>query len=143
MRDDHSAQRPDQKFIVVGPTGSLGAGGVELDHLLEQLPERLVAGFAIEVWRLRRRFERLPEESRMALRSIEDSIVRLNDILSIHEITLLSHDGQAYDSGLHLEVVEQATEAGKQRVVETVEPSVLWRGRVIRPGHVVLGPAED
>jgi hypothetical protein len=72
--------------------------------------------------------------------------------LNAMEIEIIDFAGRIYDSGLAPEVVEvrqdETLPNGHAVIEETIAPTVTWRGRVIKPGQIIvrrslLGPAES
>jgi molecular chaperone GrpE (heat shock protein) len=49
--------------------------------------------------------------------------------------------GRPYDSGMALKVVtfEPTPGLSKEEIKETVKPSVIWQGRLIQMGEVIVG----
>jgi hypothetical protein len=95
---------------------------------------------AVELWRLQRwafmsGFERERGTARHAAR-------KLGSFLTEKEFELRDLTGQPYDPGLAVEVIDTEHEtdspAGSPTIGEMIAPIVLWRGRVIRTGQVVV-----
>ena len=101
----------------------------------------LVGQLGVELWRLERRLQRVPEEYAAALAGVRDGVVRLKELLEDHGVEIRPHDGDLYTDGSLVQVVFVQPGGEPSRVVETVEPSVLWQGRMVRHGKVVVGPA--
>ena len=101
----------------------------------------LVGQLGVELWRLERRIQRVPEECAAALAGVRDGVVRLKELLEDHGVEIRPHDGDLYTDGSLVQVVFVQPGGEPSRVVETVEPSVLWQGRMVRHGKVVVGPA--
>lgn len=110
----------------------------DVDKLTRSESEELVGRLATEVWRLARRFERIPEAMRTEAKPIGDSVARLTDALGQYGVELQLHDGQVYNDGLRVEVLAGLEPTVRLVVAETVEPSVVWGGRIIRQGKVTL-----
>lgn len=132
-----SANRP---MVIVGP-GGIAIDKGDLEALLRTEAEELVRQLALEVWRARRRFGRMSADAQEAARPIGDSISRLEDTLTQHEVRFQVHDGEAYDSGLAFEVLEASGVEGSQLITDTVAPTVTWQGRLLSRAQVVVGPA--
>lgn len=115
----------------------------DLDDAMRTEAEGLVGRIAIEIWRLARRLERVPDGVRNELRPVADSATRLSDALAQYEVRLEMHDGQVYDDGLNVEVLSGLEPNVPLTVAETVEPTVVWKGRVVRRGKVILGKVES
>lgn len=129
-------------MVIVGPGGITIDKGA-LEDLMRTDAEALVRGLALEIWRARRRFGRLAPETQQASTSIGDAIGRMEDVLTQHEVRMQTHDGEVYDPGLALEVLEAHGSELRQVVTETVSPTVTWNGRVLARAQVVVGPAHE
>ena len=120
--------------------------GVPPSQVVPESPEPtacsdLVGQLGVELWRLERRIQRVPEEYAAALAGVRDGVVRLKELLEDHGVEIRPHDGDLYTDGSLVQVVFVQPGGEPSRVVETVEPSVLWQGRMVRHGKVVVGPA--
>jgi hypothetical protein len=106
--------------------------------------EPLAARVATETWRLRRRVQTaqgsMDEE---ALRTVLDSIARLEDVLLEHQIETREHDGERYDAGLQVEVLHMRDGATPPFILETIRPTVTMGGRILQHAQVVVGPKES
>ncbi len=112
----------------------------------EELPAKLdvplasLIELAIESWRLESWLGALPPE-RVApkLRHIAR---RLQKFLTEHELSALDLTGRRYEPGISVEVLEAVEDerlGEHERLIdEMVEPVVLWRGRVVKYGRVVV-----
>lgn len=120
-----------------------GRGLSNADHedKMRTEAEELIGRIATEVWRLARRFSRIAEGQEV--RPVGDSVARLHDTLRQYGVELQEHDGQAYDDGLRVEVLAGLEPDLRLIVAETIEPSIRWKGRVIRQGKVTLKRAEE
>lgn len=100
---------------------------------------------AIGLWRTQRRVDaqdegddsRLSRHVRLHLRTAWAGLAELG-------LTVRTHDGEPFDSGLALvaEAFQPHPGATREIVIETVSPTVLLAGRMIRPGKVVVGRPE-
>ena len=103
----------------------------------------LVGQLGVELWRLERRIQRVPVEHAAALVGIRDGVARLRELLEDHGVEIRPHDGDPYTDGSLVQVVFVQEGGEPSRVTETVEPSVLWQGRMVRHGKVGVGPATN
>lgn len=101
-----------------------------------------MADLAVECWRL----ERWLRESERPNPHAQLAARRLRKFLEERELSTLDFAGRRYEPGLAVEVLDVVKgvgeEAGAETVDETVAPVVLWRGRVVRHGQVVLRRVE-
>jgi hypothetical protein len=104
-------------------------------------PESLAAA-ATGLWRLRMRMmqkgtdQPLPE-MRRAFRHLQSTW----DALAGAGVEIQDHDGMPFDTGQTLSVLAFQPGAGldRERVIETVRPTVYLRGRCIQIGEVIVG----
>lgn len=108
-----------------------------------RLTDALVADLVLEHWRLGRRVSRMgadfPEE---ALAPLRDSLRRFADVLDEHGVEIRPHDGERYVEGAQFEVIHVRDDGEERWVVETVRPTVLLAGRILRHGQVIVGQLE-
>lgn len=116
----------------------------------EELPAQLdvplasLVELAIESWRLEHWIAAMPpEKSASKVRHIAR---RLQKFLSERELSALDLTGQKYEPGMAVEVLEvfadERLRADEKLIAEMVAPIVLWRGRVVRHGQVVVRQAD-
>jgi hypothetical protein len=130
----------DKRMLIVGP-GGLTFDRSELEELMRTRAEDLVRDVAIEVWRMRRRFDRLSLEAKGVAGTMDDSLTQVEDVLMQHDVRYTVHDGEVYDAGLAVEVLEAQGDRDQPQIVkETVRPGVTWQGRALcRAQVIVLG----
>lgn len=119
------------------------------DELSDELPGKLdvpldsLIELAIESWRLEHWLAGLPPEK--VASKLRHIARRLQKFLTERELAALDLTGQKYEPGMAVEVLEVVPDenprAGEKLIVETVAPIVMWRGRVVRHGQVVVGQA--
>jgi hypothetical protein len=111
----------------------------ELPQTLE-VPLSSLVELAVEWWRLDRwangpRADGEAAHARHVAR-------RLGKFLDERGLSVLDLTGRPHDDGLAAEVLDVIHDAGLPRgsalVDETVSPLVLWRGAVVRHGHVII-----
>ena len=141
--DRKGADPAKGQMIIVGPGGTTLDKG-ELEELMRTEAEALIRELAVEVWRMRRRFDRLPRRTQEEARTAGDSIGRLEDLLTQHDVRFTVHDGESYDPGLGVEVLEAQSDVagGPPVIIETVRPTITWQGRVLCRAQVVVGGRE-
>ena len=103
----------------------------------------LISSLAIELWRLEKRIDKAKNTINT---SITDQFQRIKDILGKQEIEICEHTNADYDDGmsikmLHVEEVDNLP-AGKMKIIETVKPSIYYRGKVISHGEVIVGKSK-
>ena len=96
---------------------------------------------AIEVWRMEQRVAKsssnLPEQQ---LKGLENSIQKLRRYLSKYDIEIVDYKNQKYNDGLNLDIlsVEKDPSLHEPVIKETVEPTVLCKGQVVRKSKIIL-----
>ena len=105
---------------------------------------------ATEWWRTSRRLLRLaaeaaPERIERERSQFTYASRRIAAALAVLDVRLVEHDGQPYAPTLPAEPVNPEdfdTDEGLS-VLDTVEPTILRSGRILRRGKVVLRQAKD
>ena len=105
-------------------------------------PVEMLAEVATGLWRLRQRMVepdsgRPLEEMRRAFRHLES----VWDALAAAGVEIQDHTGTPFHTGLALDVLAFQPTAGveRERVIETIKPSVYFKGRAIQMGQVIVG----
>lgn len=111
-----------------------------------QLSIELISSLAIEMWRLDKRIENANNTQSLDS-SIIDQMQRIRDIFRKQEIEIREHTGADYNDGmsikaLHFEEVDNIP-AGKMKVLETVKPSIYFKGKIISHGEVLVGKSKE
>ena len=104
------------------------------------MPLASLIELAIEGWRLDSWLAAgPPEQAASKLRHIAR---RLQKFLRERELSALDLTGKHYEPGMSVEVIEALEDvqlgAHERLIDEMVEPVILWRGRVVRYGRVVV-----
>jgi len=82
------------------------------------------------------------EEMKRVYRHVEGILESLREM----KIEIKDHTGDAFDYGLPLKVVTTQPTAGitKEKVIETIKPTVYWHNQIIQMGEVVIAtPAQS
>lgn len=106
---------------------------------------RFLAEAATGLWRLRQRMlepgtDRPQESMRRAFRHLQSAW----DVLEQAGLEVLDHTGMAFDAGLSLRVLAYQPVAGAARetVIETIKPTIYFRGASLQMGEVIVGTPE-
>ncbi len=97
--------------------------------------------FAIEIWRLEQKINKvlpsLPENQR---KNFENSFQKLKRYLEKNDVEFIDYFNKKYGDGLNLEIlsVEKDPKVNESKIKETIEPTILYRGQVVRRGKVIL-----
>lgn len=96
---------------------------------------------ALEIWRMDQRLMKiantLPENHRKGL---ENSILKLRKYISNYDIEIVDYTNQKFNDGLNLDVlsVEKDPAVATPTVKETVEPTILIKGQVVKKAKIIL-----
>ena len=96
---------------------------------------------AVEVWRMEQRVAKsalsLPENQ---LKGLENSIQKLKRYLEKYDIQIVDYKDTKYNDGLNLDIlsVEKDPTLPEPRVKETVEPTIMCKGQVVRKAKIIL-----
>lgn len=119
----------DIKFAVAPKSININASVTELVEL------------ATEVWRIEQRLakvaEILPENQRKGL---ENSVYKFKRYISNYDIEIVDYTNQKFNDGLNLDVlsVEKDKSVTMPTVKETVEPTILVKGQVVKKAKIIL-----
>lgn len=96
---------------------------------------------ATEVWRIEQRLAKvadiLPENQRKGL---ENSVHKLRRYISNYDIEIVDYTNQKFNDGLNLDVLSVEKDQGvtTPTVKETVEPTILVKGQVVKKAKIIL-----
>ena len=96
---------------------------------------------AIEVWRIEQRINRslplLPDNQQSGL---NNSIQKLKRYLEKCDIEIIEYTNQKFNDGLNLDVlsVEKDLSQLEPIVKETIEPTIMCKGQVVRKAKIIL-----
>lgn len=96
---------------------------------------------AVEVWRMEQRVAKsassLPENQ---LKGLENSIQKLKRYIEKYDIQIVDYRDTKYNDGLNLDIlsVEKDPTLTESRVKETVEPTIMCKGQVVRKAKIIL-----
>lgn len=140
-KSSHQVEGPDKfdelykkiseeiKYAVAPKSINLSASVAELVEL------------ATEVWRIEQRLAKvsdtLPENQRKGL---ENSVHKFRRYISNYDIEIIDYTNQKFNDGLNLDVlsVEKDPAVATPTVKETVEPTILVKGQVVKKAKIIL-----
>ncbi|TDD23649.1 hypothetical protein [Nonomuraea diastatica] len=111
------------------------SGSEQVPH--DALPGSSVADVVTSIWRLDRRVRRVPGVTRSATRHLEmawDTLVQAG-------VKIQDHMNDPFDPGLSIKVLsyQPTPELDRDRVVETIRPSIYLNDQMIQRGEVIVG----
>lgn len=119
----------DIKYAVAPKSIQVGVAGAELIEL------------ATEIWRMEQRLAKvadtLPENHKKGL---ENSVNKLKRYISNYDVEVIDYTNQKFNDGLNLDVlsVEKDPSVLVPTVKETVEPTILMKGQVVKKAKIIL-----
>jgi hypothetical protein len=96
---------------------------------------------AIEVWRVEQRISKsapnLPENQ---LKGLENSVQKLRRYLERYDVEIVDYKNQKFNEGLNLDIlsIEKDPSLPQPMVKETVEPTIMCKGQVVRKAKIIL-----
>lgn len=99
-----------------------------------------ICDLAVDVWRLggrwRRTYAFMADNDK---RAIEDSLQRLASFLEKNGVETIDYSGQGFNEGLNVEILaSEKNSLLANTVKETLEPTVLINGKLIKRAKVIL-----
>lgn len=101
---------------------------------------------ANNLWLVRKKYQRIGDPKSRDYRQINRYLQALEDALKEVGVTFHDHDGQEYDAGFPLEVIDFVPdpELRVETVQRTLRPSVSLYRKLIQKGQVIVGcPTDD
>jgi hypothetical protein len=117
--------------------GGEEAGAVDMD---------LLASVATRLWRMRSKMtEPGTDQPAEPMRGVWRDMESVWDQLAQAGLEVIDHTGEPFDSGLSLKVLAFQPTAGlkKEKILETLKPTVYFRKRHIQIGEVIVGRPES
>jgi len=102
--------------------------------------------FAIEVWRIEQRIIKiqniLPENQK---KGIENSTKKLKRYFEKYDIEIIDYTNQKFNDGLNLDVLsfERKPNVTEPIIKETIEPTIMYRGQVVRKAKIIVLTKEN
>jgi hypothetical protein len=135
---------PEEAWAGLARLGE-GAGGSTPGPAAAAPPALLLADFGTGLWRIRQTLldpgtGRPREDAKRAFRHLEATW----DALREAGVEILDHAGEPYQAGMALDVIAFQPEPGvsRERILETVRPSIYIHGQPVQTGQVIVGRPE-
>ena len=107
----------------------------------------LLADLATGVWRLGNKLADNDADADPAklLRAVTRPVTSMADALAEAGIQVQSHTGEPFDGGQSVQVIAYAPAPGvdRERVAETIMPTVYADGRVVQMGQIIVATPES
>jgi molecular chaperone GrpE (heat shock protein) len=97
--------------------------------------------FALEIWRIEQKVTKLTETLPVNQRKgLENSIQKFKRYLEKYDIEIVDYTNQKFNDGLNLDVlsIEKEPTISESIVKETIEPTVMYRGQVIKKAKIIV-----
>ncbi len=110
-------------------------------HIELSLGVNDLVDLAVEIWRMDQRLAKsmsaLPENQQKGL---QISIEKLKRYVGKYDIEILDYTNQKFNDGLNLDIlsVEKDPSLPAPIVKETIEPTILVKGQVVRKAKIIL-----
>ena len=99
---------------------------------------------AREIWRIRKSVKTLADAGKASALSV--SLEKLEDLLHSLKLEIYDPAGESYSEGMTVSVAlfekTKNLPPGTQKIAETVSPTILFDGRVLQPGRVIVEVGE-
>lgn len=100
-----------------------------------------IIDLSVEIWRIEQRILKsaslLPE---IQLKGLENSVQKLKRYIEKYDIEVLDYKNQKYNEGYNFDVlaVEKDESVFEPTIKETIEPTVMCKGQVVRKAKIIL-----
>ncbi len=134
-------RKPEQKEDLYAKLSELINYAVTPKFVDISLGSSELIDLAVEIWRMEQRLGKcLPSLSENQCKGLEISIEKLKRYIAKSDIELLDYTNQKFNDGLNLDVlsVEIDPSLTAPIVKETIEPTVLCKGQVVRKAKIIL-----
>ncbi|MDA2922721.1 hypothetical protein MYX07_05670 [Patescibacteria group bacterium AH-259-L07] len=146
-------------IFVILSLGKIAAGTVKrIDHLRDSLREEIrfsiqpkviemslsveaLVALAVEIWRIEQRMAKVSSGlSDIQRKGLESSVQKLRRYLEKYDIEIRDYTNQKFNKGLNLDVlsVKKDTAITEPIVKETVEPTIMCKGQVVKKAKIIL-----
>jgi molecular chaperone GrpE (heat shock protein) len=96
---------------------------------------------AIDLWRMEQRTNKiLPNLPKNEQESINKAIQKMKRFLDKNDIEIVDHTNQKFNEGQNLDILNMEIDPNikESRIKETIEPTILFKGQVIRKGKIIV-----
>ena len=96
---------------------------------------------AVEIWRMEQRIAKSTSTlSENHKKGLDNSIQKLRRYLEKYDIKIVDYTNQKFNEGLNLEIlsVEKDPSVEVSVVKETIEPTIIYKGQVVRKAKIIL-----
>jgi hypothetical protein len=122
------------------PPGVAGAAPIDAGPEKDPALPKALANIATNVWKARNRLVDAQGEPREETKRVFRHIESIQDSLAQLRVEIRDHTGEVFNYGLPLTVITTQPTKGinRERVIETIKPTVYWNRQMIQAGEVVV-----
>ena len=83
--------------------------------------------------------QNLPGHAASYLRTVKKQLEKINGLMKKKGVEYVNHTGQKFSPGMKVEVLdwESTPDIEAPKISETIEPSIFYKGKLVRPGKVI------
>jgi len=96
---------------------------------------------ATEIWRVEQRLTKISDViPEIHKKGLDNSILRFKKYLQKYDVEVQDYTGQKYNDGLNFDILsrEQDPELEFPIIKETIEPTIICRGKIVKKAKVIL-----
>lgn len=100
-----------------------------------------ITELAVEIWRIEQRISKSASSlAENQMKGLENSVQKLRRYLEKYDVEIVDYKNQKFNEGLNLEIlsVEKDPSLAEPIVKETVEPTIMCKGQVVRKAKIIL-----
>ena len=99
--------------------------------------------FAVEIWRLEQHVTKTTDSlSENEHSRLTNSVEKMKRYLEKYDIAIVDYTGQKFNDGLNIDVMSGKVENGVI-IKQTVEPTIMYRGQIVRKAKIILPDANE
>jgi len=105
-----------------------------------QESHKLLGDIGTVIWRLGKRSKTEIDPAEKVRRMNRD-VEAAADFIRQGDLEIKDHTGELYDGGMRIKVIEFQKMEGlnRDRIVETVKPTIYYKGKLLQLGEVIVG----
>jgi hypothetical protein len=135
-------QQTKETFLAVMTAGQRQREPRRAEPSVADAHEKALASIATNAWKAKSRLKDADSvEDGGVLKRVNGDLERIWNVL-VEDLGLevKDHTGKDFDYGMALKVVTTQPMAGinKERVIETIKPTIYWKNKIIQIGEVVV-----
>ncbi len=100
-----------------------------------------ITELATEIWRIEQRLAKTSDKiSDVHKKGLDNSVQRLKRYLQKFDVEIQDHTGQKYNDGFNFDILSREQDSSLEYPIikETIEPTISYRGRIVKKAKVIL-----